>query len=131
MGLRVAQAECRAPRAAEQQPAFDAEVAAQRLDVVDQQCCGISGQAAMRTRPARATLVEQHHAPVCRVEEAAMHRSGPGTGTAVQEQDRLSRGMADLFPVDRVAVADPKEAEVVGTDLGKQLAARLQLIMSP
>ncbi len=62
MGLRVDQGERRAPAAAEDDPAVDAERLADALDVGDEVPGRVRLDARMGPRPAAAALVEQHDA---------------------------------------------------------------------
>ena len=121
--LGVGQRQRGAPGAAEQQPAVDAEMAAQGLDVGDQVLGGVVLQAAERTRPAGAALVEDDHAPELGVEEAAMHRAGAGARAAVQEQHRPAARVADLLPVHDMAGRERQVAGLERADLGEQVAA--------
>ena len=58
-----------------------------------------------------------------RVEEAAMHRPGPGAGAAMQEQHRLAARVADLLPIHDVAAGQRQVAGLERSDLGEQVAA--------
>ena len=123
IGLGVGQRQRRAPGAAEQQPAVDAEMPAQPLDVLDQVVGGVVGQAAERARPPGAALVEDHHAPEVGVEEAPVHRARAGARAAMQEQHRPAARIADLLPVHDMAGRERQVAGLERADLGKQVAA--------
>ncbi len=62
MLLRIGQRQRRTPGATEHDPAFDAEVRADRFDVGDQMPGRVVFEFGMRRRLAGATLVEQHDA---------------------------------------------------------------------
>ena len=123
MRLRIGQRQGAAPGAAEQQPALDAEEAPQRLDVGDQVRGGVVAQLAQRAGAAGAALVEDHHAPMAGVEEAAMHRAGPGARAAVQKQRRLAARVAHLLPVHDMAARERQQAGLEGRDIGEEVAA--------
>ena len=106
MGLGVGERERRAPGAAEHQPALDAEVLAQLLDVGDQVPGRVVLEARVRPAAAAAALVEQDDAIARGIEEPARARVAAGAGAAVQEDRRLAVGIAAFLPVDLVAVAD-------------------------
>ncbi|KAG0919265.1 hypothetical protein G6F32_016251 [Rhizopus arrhizus] len=74
MGLRIGQRQRRAPRAAVDQPAFDAQMLTHLLDVGHQRLRGVVAQLAERRGAPAAALVDQHDAVARRVEEAAMGR---------------------------------------------------------
>ena len=95
MGLSIGQRQRGTPGAAEQQPALDAEVPAQRLDVGHQVLGGVLLEPAERPRSAGAALVEYDHSPEFRVEEPAMHRTGAGTRPAMEKQRRPATRIAN------------------------------------
>ena len=123
VALGVGQRERRAPRAAEDLPLLDAEVAPQQLDVGDQVPGGVEAQVGVgrahvgRGLPA-AALVEQHDPVLLRVEEPPVPRGGARTGTPVQEHDRLAVGVAGLLPVDALPVAGQQVPGLVRLDVG-------------
>lgn len=124
MGLPVGQRQRRAPRAAEHQPALDAEHLAQALDVLDQQLGRVVAPLAQRGGLAGAALVEQDDAVGVRVEKAAVLRRQAGARAAVQEDDRNAVRVADLFPVDGVDVVDRQHAVAGGQDRREQRRRR-------
>jgi hypothetical protein len=69
MRFAVGERERAAPRAAENEPAVDAQVPAQPLDVGDEMRRGVVPQFAERRGTPRPALVEDHDAVVCGVEE--------------------------------------------------------------
>ena len=119
MGLGIGERQRRAPGPAEQQKALDRQMAAQDLDIRDEVRRGVVLQAAQRTRPSRAPLVENDDAPVVRIEETTMHRAGAGAGAAVQEQHRPSIGVAGLLPIHDMTAGERQIAGLVGADLGE------------
>ena len=114
--LRVGQRQGRAPRAAEQLPALDAEVRAQPLHVGDQVPGGVGLQAGVRQRAAAAALVEQHDAVARRVVIAAHGGVAAAAGPAVHDQRRLAVGVAALLEVDLVPAADLEPLLAIGLD---------------
>src|SRR4051812_41705262 len=70
---------------------------AQALDVGDQVPGGVVGQFRMRRGFATTALVEQHDAVLLRVEETAATRASAAAGAAMEEDPRLSLGVA-AFP---------------------------------
>src|SRR5262245_55133514 len=60
MSRGVSEAERRSPRAAEHQPAIDAQVTAQSLDVAHEMLGGVLVHAGSRRRAPGAALIEQH-----------------------------------------------------------------------
>src|SRR5687767_6124100 len=86
MRLRVGEGERTAPGAAEHQPALDAELLAQLLDVVDQVPGGVVFEAGVGRALAAAALVQQNDAVMRWIEVAAMPGCGAATGSAMHEQ---------------------------------------------
>ena len=105
MRLRVGEAERRAPRAAEHQPALDAEVLAQLLHVRDQMPGRVVDQTGVRPAAPAAALIEQHDAIGVGIEEAAGAIVAAGAGAAVHEHRGLARRVAAFLVVDLVHVA--------------------------
>lgn len=121
MLLGVGEDQRRAPRPAHEQPFLDPEVLAQPLHVVDQVLRGVDRHVGGRVRGVRrggaaAALVEAEPPVAVRIETAPPGVALAGTGPAVHDQGRLAGGVAELFPVDRVAVADLEHAEGAGFD---------------
>src|SRR4029079_15015132 len=71
MLLRVRERERRAPRAAEPQPALDAEMRPQLLDVRHQVPSGVVDQAGVRPAAPTAAVIAQHDAIRIAIEETA------------------------------------------------------------
>ena len=118
MRLRVGQRQGRAPRAAEQLPALDAEVRAQPLHVGDQVPGGVGLQAGVRQRAAAAALVEQHDAVARGIVIAAHGGVAAAAGAAVHDQHRLAVGVAAFLEVDLVPAADLEPLLAIGLDRG-------------
>jgi hypothetical protein len=91
--LRIRECERRAPRAAEHEPALDAEHRAQPLDVGDEMRGRVVGDVGERHRAAGAALIEQHDPPERRIEIAPVMRQATATRAAVQEHDGTPRGL--------------------------------------
>ena len=124
MRLRIGERERRAPGAAEQLPALDAEVLAQPLHVLDQMPGGVVDQAGVRTALAAAALVEEHDAVARRVEETPHPRVGAAARAAVQEHHRFAARVAAFLPVDLVQRRDAQHAAAVRVDRGVEAAQR-------
>src|SRR5262249_32393535 len=124
LGVRhsVGEAEGAAPAAAEHDPAADAEILADLLDVADKVPGRVLAELRMRRALAGAALVEEYHAVMARVEEAPIGRREAAAGTAVQEHDRHALGIADLLDVDRVEVGDLEVLGAIGLDLRKKFS---------
>ncbi len=116
MGFAVGERERAAPRAAEHQPAFDAEMRAQRLDVGDEMRRGVVAQFAQGRGAPGAALVENHDAVMRGIEEAPVSRRGAGAGTAVEKQHRRPARITRLLPVHAVHAVEIEHAGVVGFD---------------
>ncbi len=122
--LGVRQRERAAPRSAEHQPALDAEVLTQRLDVRDQMPSRVVDQRCMRLALAAAALIEEHDAVALRVEEAALLGTGTTAGAAVQEHHRFAAGVARLLEVQGMFGGYLEVAGSVGLDLRVKGAPR-------
>ena len=103
MRLRIGQRQRRTPGPTKQQPPLDPEVSAQRLDIGHQVRRRVLRQAAERAGTPGTPLIEDHHAPKARVEEAAVHGARARARAAVQEQHRLTARGAHLLPIHDVA----------------------------
>src|SRR5262249_54099354 len=106
----VGDGERRAPGAAEHDPAVDAEMAAQPLEVGDQVRRGVVGDLAEWLGAAGAALVEDDDVIVGGIEEAAMHGAGAGARPAMEEYHRRALRVAALLVVDLVRSAHRKIA---------------------
>ena len=116
MRLRVGEPERRAPRAAEHQPALDAEVLAQLLHVRDQVPGGVVDQTGVRPAASAAALIEQHDAIRVRIEKAPGAIVAAGAGAAVHEDRRLALGVAAFLVVDLVHRRHAQHAALVRLD---------------
>ncbi len=127
LGMRFAvrQRERAAPRAAEHQPALDAEVPAQPFDVGYQVRRRVVAQLTERRRAPGPALVENDDAVVSRIEETPVRGGGACAGPAVQEQHRHSMRVSRLLPVHGVHAVQLQHASAVGLGLGIQFRARL------
>jgi hypothetical protein len=104
------------PRAAEHQPALDAQVLPQPLDVGDQVPGRVVDQTGVRPALAAAALIEQHDPVALRIEEPAHLRVGAPARAAVQEHGGLAVGIAALLEVDLVQLRDAEKAGPVRLD---------------
>jgi hypothetical protein len=123
MGLGVMQCQCRAPRAAENEPFFDAESGAQALDIGNKMGGRVVIGFAKRRRAAGAALIEYHDPPISRVEKAPMNRSGARAGATVQKQRWHTAWISRLLPVHHVARIESQSACLVGFDWRVKIAA--------
>ena len=125
---RIRERERAAPRAAEHEPAIDAETAAQPLHVRDEMPGGVGLERGMRAAASRAALIEHDDAVALRIEEAPRVDVAAGAGTAVHEQRGLPRGIARLLVVDVVAVA---HGEIAGIErLDRRVLRALLMIIA-
>src|SRR5262245_44755321 len=122
MGLGVGDRERAAPAPAEYDPALDPERLAQALDVRHEIPGRVLAQLGVRRALAAAALVEEHDAPLPRVEVAPVDRIDAAARTAVQEDERLSARVAALLVVQRVQPRHAQLAAGVRFDLGEELA---------
>ena len=91
---------------------------AQAFDVGEEVVGGVGGQvgvgpARVASAAAAATLFEEHDAVGRGIEESSPVRSTSRARSTVQNYSRLAVGVAALFPVEEVAVADVEPALVV------------------
>ncbi|KAF1071166.1 MAG: hypothetical protein GAK39_01442 [Variovorax sp.] len=87
MAHRIGQRQRRAPRTADHQPALDAQVPPQRLDVGDQQLGAVVARFAARRAASRAALVEGNHAIARRI-EAARERGRTARARPAMQHER-------------------------------------------
>ena len=111
MRLGVREPQRRPPRATEHEPALEAELLAQPLDVADQvrgrvdrQVDAVVGR--IRRAVAAAALIEEHDAIRTRVEEPPPARRAARSRSPVQHDRGLRRAVAVHLPVDQLAIAD-------------------------
>ncbi len=117
--LGVGHRERRTPGGAVDQPALDAEVLAQALDVLDQVPGGVQAQVHGRVGGVRGAapavaLVEADQPVAGRVPGPHGAAGRAGARSAVQMDGGLARRIAQLFVVEAVAVPGVEEASVVG-----------------
>ena len=122
MRLRVGEGERAAPAPAEHQPALDAEVLAQPLDVGHEVPGRVLAQLGVRRALAAAALVEEHDAPARGIEVAAVVGLDAAARAAVQEDGLPARGVADLLVVERVERRDLEEAALERLDRRIEIA---------
>lgn len=72
----------------------------------------------MRPAPPTTTLIKQHNAVRSRIEQPPMPRRTPRTRTAVQDDSRLTLGIAAHLPVDEITTSDLQHALRIRFDLG-------------
>lgn len=116
VGLGIDQAQRDSPGDADHDPAVDAQVLTQPLDVGDQVCgrvgrqvdVGVVGQ---WSTSSATTLVEQHRPVGARVEVSPRRRRAAAARAAVQIERRQSVVAADCLPVEAVPAADRQVAE--------------------
>ena len=106
MGLRIGQRQRRAPGAADDHPAFEAEFLADHLHVRDQMRQRIVLAASLGAAAAGAALVEQHGMETFGIEQPAMVGLAAAAGPAMQIDGRDSADAADALDIDVVTIAD-------------------------
>ena len=106
MRLRIGQRQRRAPGAADDHPAFEAEFFADHLHVRDQMRQRVVVAAAPGSAAAGAALVEQHRMKAFGIEQPAMIGLASAAGPAMQIDRGDAAGAADALDIDIVAVAD-------------------------
>src|SRR6056297_4067399 len=121
MGLAIDQRERRAPTAAEDDPAVDAERVANLLYIAHQMPCGIGLDAGMRARAATAALIEEDDSVDLGIEVSPHRRAASAARPAMQDNDRKAIGPARLLHIDRVTVAYIEHLPVEGFDRGKEI----------
>ena len=84
----------------------------------------------MRSRAAAAALIEQQDVVALRIEQAAVVGAEAGAGSAVEEDGRLARRIAALFPVEDMAIADVERAPAIGLDRGVESSEAAQKLIS-
>src|SRR5262245_37148879 len=104
MRLRVRECERRAPRAAEDEPALDAEMLAQPLHVGDQVPGRVVDEARVRATATAPALIEQHDAVGGRIEEAARPVVAAGARPAMHEHCGLAARVAAFLVVNLVHI---------------------------
>ena len=107
--LRIGQRQRRAPRAADDHPALDAELLADRLHIRDQMRQRIVLAASLGAASPGAALIEQHRMEALGIEQPAVIGLAAAAGSAVQIDGGNAVGAADGFDVDFVAVADRQQ----------------------
>ena len=86
------------------------------LDIGHQVPGGVMRDLGKGLRTPRAALVEQHDAIVLGIEIATLVRPRAAARPAMQEQGRRAGGIARLFPIKTMPVADIKHAGGEGFD---------------
>ena len=114
MGFGIGQRQGAAPRAAEHQPAFDAEHFAHFFDVGHQIPSGVFARFGIGQRAAAAALVDDNDAVFFGVEKAARLRRRARAGAAVQEDDGDAVWIAAFFPVDLVQFGHLQQTAAAG-----------------
>ena len=102
----VGQRQRGAPRPTEQQPPVDLQEQTQGLDVAHEVRGAVGHQPRGWLRPTGAPLIEENDAVAPRVEPAPVVGRAAGTRTAMHEEGRCAAGVAALFPIHAVPVAD-------------------------
>ena len=126
MRLGVRKRERRTPGSAEDEPARDAEVLAEPLEVGDEMRRRVVAQLAERRRAPCPALVVDDDSVGSRVEEPPMPGRRAGAGSAVQEDDGNPLRAARGFPVRGVHPVEPEHAARIRLDFGIQRRDRLR-----
>ena len=113
--LGVGQGQSRTPGAAQHQPAVDAKILAQQLDVGDQMMGCVDGEIGRVFRragrtPAGSALIEADDSVLLRVIERAPEGRATRAGTAMKVDRRFTGWVAGFFPVDVVSIPNVEKA---------------------
>ena len=103
MGLRIGQGQRRSPRAAQNLPAFNAEMGAQRLHVGHQMPGRILPQFRIGRGLPAAPLVEKNDAVALGIMQAPQERRYAASGSAMQDDDGLALRVSAFLEIDFVA----------------------------
>src|SRR5439155_23322027 len=120
MHFRVRERERRSPGAAEYEPAVDAQMCAEQLEIRDQRLRRVAFDLRNRRRAPGAALVDQHDAPERRIEIATMVWQAGARGAAVQEHDRNAVGATACLPGERMWRIDSETTCHVRVDFREQ-----------
>ena len=115
MGFGIGERQGRAPGAAEQHPALDAEMVAESFHVRDQVPGGVVLKACVRCRAPGAALIEEHDAPDLGVEVTPVIMLATGARAAMHEQHRQTLGVAAFLDVERVWCLDREAVRAYGS----------------
>jgi hypothetical protein len=124
MRLRVREGQRASPRAAEHEPALDAEALAQPLGIGDEMPRRVGLERGVRRAAAASALIEQHDAIARGVEESPVVGGTTAAGPAVKKERGVPLGIAAHFPVHVVAIADGQPAVFVRLDRRVQRPTR-------
>jgi hypothetical protein len=103
---------------------LDTKELAEYFNIPHQMRRGIFAQFPKWAGPPRAALIEDNHAPMMRVKEAPMHRTGTSARATMQEEHGLATGIAHLFPIHDMPSRKRQEAGFIGGDIGEKVSAR-------
>src|ERR1041385_4169753 len=106
MRLRIGQRQRGAPRAADQHPALDPAMLADRFHVGDQMWQRIGLALSLRTASPRAALVEQYGVEAFRIEQPPMIRLAAAARAAMQIDRWNTVGAADRFDINLMTIAN-------------------------
>src|SRR5581483_9190416 len=106
MRPRISQRQGRAPGAAGQKPALEAEFPADDFQVGDQMRQRVGLARAFRPAAAAAALVEQHRVETLGIEQPAVIGLAARAGAAMQIDGRNAAFATDAFDIELVTVAD-------------------------
>src|SRR5262245_49145813 len=118
VGLGVSERERRTPRAAEHLPAFDPEMLAQPLDIVNEMPRRVLVERGMRRRTSAATLIVEDDAISARVMVAAHYRIDAAARTAMEKKRGLSRWRPAFLEIELMQVGDFQPSGAVRDELG-------------
>src|SRR6185295_15272190 len=114
--LGVGQSQRRPPRAAEELPATNAKLASDTLDIVDKIRCRVVFERSIRRRASAAALIEENDAKAIGIVETAHRRVAAAAGTAMNDQHRLTIGIAALLDVEIMMIADVQPMLAIGRE---------------
>src|SRR6185295_7937335 len=116
MFFGISERQRRAPRAAKDKPALDAEERPKPLDVGDEMPGRVGLELGMRPRFSAAALVEEENVVARGIEELPMDRTDPAAGPAMQKDRRLALRIAAHLPIDAMATANVEHARLARLD---------------
>lgn len=106
VGFRIGKRQRRTPRAAKKLPAIDAELLANPLDVLNEILRRVVFDRCVGRGLTTAALIEQDDAIFIRIVKTAHCRIATAARTTVNNQNRLTVGIAALLDIERVTAAN-------------------------
>lgn len=118
MRLRMGQRQSRPPTAAKAYDFTQIKLGADGFDITDQVGGGIRLDRGMRLRPPAPPLIEQHNAPIARIEKPAHKGAATAARAAMQHHHRPALRIAALLDIEVVTIVPRQHEPVEGLDFG-------------